>query len=377
MHTAPKARLRRTAMGLAAAMLVSIGAIGGLEAQVLELPLLGTLEANLYSSISYREFGEAVYTDGIPAVRNQLLRLSLAPPGFEALVEVHRFYGSYEEQLLVAIMGTDNRPRLFLLDPGTLRRSPLPAWRVDIDWALVEAGQGVFYTARAGADGRHQPVRYDTRAGSAHPLNTAGVPVDLSNDGLHLLIQDPDGGRVVFWNLFEEKATGSALSLAPPGHVRFLANGHALLPPEDASKPWSVVDVEGNETLRVSLRFGRFRPVSLWLSRDRERGVAGHMVRLNPRAAVVDARPLWERLVAAGVVFVPTTGTLNQGRVRIREHPSLKAKTLGHLERAERVRVLERSGYPQMIDGMVAPWYRIETDDGRAGWSYGYFIDLD
>jgi len=159
--------------------------------------------------------------------------------------------------------------------------------------------------------------------------------------------------------------------------VRFLANGHALLPPEDASKPWSVVDVEGNEALRVSLRFGRFRPVSLWLSRDRERGVAGYMVRLNPRAAVVDARPLWERLVAAGVVFVPTTGTLNQGRVRIREHPSLKAKTLGHLERAERVRVLERSGYRQMIDGMVAPWYRIETDDGRAGWSYGYFIDLD
>jgi hypothetical protein len=86
---------------------------------------------------------------------------------------------------------------------------------------------------------------------------------------------------------------------------------------------------------------------------------------------------LWDSLKAAGLVFVATTGTLNDSRVRIREHPTLKAKTLGYLETGERVRVWERSGYRQPIDGMVAPWYRIETDDGRAGWSYGYFIDLD
>jgi hypothetical protein len=39
--------------------------------------------------------------------------------------------------------------------------------------------------------------------------------------------------------------------------------------------------------------------------------------------------------------------------------------------------VLERSGYREPIGDMVAPWYRVEAGDGRAGWSYGYFIDLD
>jgi len=360
-------------VGLTAALLL---AAGGLGAQTLELPLLGALEANLYSSISYDEIGGKVYTDGIPDVRNQLLRLSLDPPDVDALIDIHRYYGSIGGELLVAIMGADNRPRLFLANPENLKRRPLPNWGITIDWSLVEADEGVFYTARALASGRYQPYRFDTRAGSSRALNTAGVPVDLSGDRLHLLIQDPESGRVIFWNLFEDKATGSVPSLAPPGQVRFVSNGHALVPSEDPNRAWSVVDVEGRETLQVALRCGRFRPLSLWLSGEGQRGVAGYMTRLNPRAAVIDAAPLWEKLRAAGVVFVPAVGTLNASRVRIREHPSLKAKTLGHLEQGESVRVLERSGYREPIESMVAPWYRIETADGRAGWSYGYFIDL-
>jgi hypothetical protein len=349
----------------------------GLPAQTLELPLLGLLEVNLYSSIAFAEIGEAVYTDGIPDVRNQLLRLTLSPPSVAGLADVHRFYGSFGGELLVALMGRDNRPELFLMDPTSLKRKPPPRWRVTIDWALVEAGEGGFFSARSGADGRYQPYRFDTASGAVRTLAVAGVPVDRSADGLHLLIQDPDSGRVIFWNLFEDKPTGSVPCLAPPGQVRLVGNGHALLPPEDPERPWSVVDVEGSESVQIPLRFGRFRPLSLWLASGREYAVAGYMTRLNPRAAVVDARPLWERLKAAGVVFTPTTGRLNDSRVRVRDHPSLKAKTLGYLEKGERVRVLERSGYREPIDGMVAPWYRIETDDGRAGWSYGHFIDLD
>jgi hypothetical protein len=352
-------------------------AVPGLRAQTIDLPLLGALEANLYSSIAYVELGEAVYTDGIPDVRNQLLRLTLSPPSVKGLLDIHRFYGSFQGQLLVALMGPDNRPELFFLDPATLKRKQIPRWKATIDWALVEAGEAAFYSARAGTAGRYQPYRYDTASGAVRVFEVSGVPVDRSGDGLHLLIQDPDAGRVIFWNLFEERATGSVPSLAPPGQVRLLGNGHALLPPEDPDRPWSVVDVEGNLTLSIPLRCGRFRPMSLWLAGSGELAVAGYMARLNPRAAVVDARPLWERLKTAGVVFTPTTGTLNEGRVRIREHPTLKARTLGYLEQGERVRVLERSGYREPIDGMVAPWYRIETEDGRAGWSYGYFIDLD
>jgi hypothetical protein len=346
-------------------------------AQDLDLPLLAALEANLYSSISFDEIEDAVYTDGIPDVRNQLLRLKLDPPDLEALIDIHRYYGSIGGELLVAIMGPDNRPRLFLANPRSLKRRPLPDWGITIDWALVGAGEGAFFSARSLPSGRYQPYRFDTRTGTSRSLGAAGVPVGLSGEGLHLLIQDPESGRVIFWNLFDNKATGSVPSLAPPGQVRFVGNGHALLPPEDPSRPWSIVDVEGRETLQIALRCGRFKPLSLWLSSDGQRGVAGYMTRLNPRAAVVDARPLWERLAAAGVVFTPTTGVLNDSRVRIREHPTLKAKTLGYLEKGESVQVLERSGYREPIDGMTSPWYRIETADGRAGWSYGYFIDLN
>ncbi|MBN1838048.1 MAG: SH3 domain-containing protein, partial [Spirochaetales bacterium] len=327
-------------------------------------------------SISIDEIGGKVYTDGIPDVRNQLLRLSLDPPALDGLIDIHRYYGSFGGELLIAIMGADNRPRLFMTDPLTLKRRPLPNWGIVIDWALVAAGEGAFYCARGLPSGRYQPYRFDVGTRATRTVNTAGVPVDLSGDGLHLLIQDPENGRVIFWNLFEDKPTGSVPSLAPPGQVRFVDNGYALVPPEDPNRPWSLVDVEGKEALQLSLRCGRFRPISLWLSRDGRHGVAGYMTRLNPRAAVVDASPLWERLKAAGIVFVPTTGILNDSRVRIREHPSLKSKTLGHLEKGESVKVLERSGYREPIDGMVAPWYRIETGDGRAGWSYGHFIDL-
>ncbi|MBN1834940.1 MAG: SH3 domain-containing protein [Spirochaetales bacterium] len=364
------------AAGLAAGVLLSLLAAGALEAQTLDLPLLGAVEANLYSSISFDEIGGKVYTDGIPDVRNQLLRLSLDPPELEGLVDIHRYHGSFAGELLVAIMGTDNRPRLFLMDPLSLKRRAAPNWGISIDWALVEAGEGSFYCARSLPSGRYEPYRFDVGARAVRAVDTAGVPIDLSGDGLHLLIQDPESGRVVFWNLFEDKPTGSVPSLAPPGQVRFVDNGYALLPPEDPKRPWSVVDVEGKEALSLSLSCGRFRPLSLWLSRDGRHGVAGYMSRLNPRAAVVDAAPLWQRLRAEGLVFTATSGTLNAGRVRIREHPSLKAKTLGHLEQGEKVRVLERSGYREPIDGMVAPWYRIETEDGRAGWSYGHFIDL-
>jgi hypothetical protein len=347
------------------------------QAQTLDLPLLGVLDVNLYSSIAFSEIGGVVYTDGIRDVRNQLLRLTLSPPKAEGLIDIHRFYGSFQDQLLVAIMGPGGRPQPYLVEPGTLKRRSLPGWRISIDWALVDAGEGVFFSARAGTSGRYQPYRFDTGSGTVRFLDAVGVPVSLSGDRLHLLIQDPDSGRITFWNLFEEKPTGSAPSLAPPGQVRFVDNGYALLPPEDPNRPWSIVDVEGKEALQLSLRCGRFKPHSLWLESGGEWGVAGYMTRLNPRAAVVDARPLWERLKAAGLVFVPTTGTLNDSRVRIREHPSLKAKTLGYLEKGERVRVWERSGYRQPIEGMMAPWYRIETDDGKVGWSYGYFIDLD
>jgi hypothetical protein len=67
---------------------------------------------------------------------------------------------------------------------------------------------------------------------------------------------------------------------------------------------------------------------------------------------------------------------LNDSRVRVRAYPTLGAEILGHLERGDRVEVLERSGMRENIGEMDEYWYRIRKEDGLTGWSYGYFIDL-
>lgn len=74
---------------------------------------------------------------------------------------------------------------------------------------------------------------------------------------------------------------------------------------------------------------------------------------------------------------LPATGVLNDGGVRVRERPNLKGNVLGHLRQGERVTVLERSASPETADGLTAYWYKIKTDAGLVGWSFGAFIDIE
>ena len=42
----------------------------------------------------------------------------------------------------------------------------------------------------------------------------------------------------------------------------------------------------------------------------------------------------------------------------------------------DRVEVLDRSGRRESIGEMNDFWYRVRSEEGLEGWSYGYFIDL-
>ncbi|MDC7127089.1 MAG: SH3 domain-containing protein, partial [Spirochaetales bacterium] len=74
--------------------------------------------------------------------------------------------------------------------------------------------------------------------------------------------------------------------------------------------------------------------------------------------------------------FHPTTATLNDDRVRMREWPLLDAKHIAFLEKGEKVEVLDRSGIRVKIGDMNDYWYKLRRSDGTEGWSYGYFLDL-
>jgi hypothetical protein len=68
---------------------------------------------------------------------------------------------------------------------------------------------------------------------------------------------------------------------------------------------------------------------------------------------------------------------VNDDRVRIREEPNLTGKTLGHLNRTNKVRIIEYSDKKEKIEGMESYWYKVQTDEGLTGWVYGAYIDID
>lgn len=68
--------------------------------------------------------------------------------------------------------------------------------------------------------------------------------------------------------------------------------------------------------------------------------------------------------------------TANDNNVRIRKQPTLTGTEVGKLQKGNVVTVLEKSSQPMKIDTMNAYWYRIKTDAGLEGWSYGAFLDI-
>lgn len=70
-------------------------------------------------------------------------------------------------------------------------------------------------------------------------------------------------------------------------------------------------------------------------------------------------------------------GLLNNSRVRIRIAPNLQSEHIGFLDESQRVEILEITEDKMKIENMESEWYRIKTDSGLIGWSYGYFIDIE
>ena len=85
-------------------------------------------------------------------------------------------------------------------------------------------------------------------------------------------------------------------------------------------------------------------PLFFWFTPDLRRAVACIRGRVNPETAVVNTEDFRRWLVREGHLFVPTRGVLNDSRVRVRAYPTLDAEIIGHLDRGDRVEVLERSG---------------------------------
>jgi ankyrin repeat protein len=70
-------------------------------------------------------------------------------------------------------------------------------------------------------------------------------------------------------------------------------------------------------------------------------------------------------------------GTVNDNRVRIRTEPNQGASIADYLYENETVRILETSSKVDTISGVESPWYRITSSDGRHGWVFGGFVNID
>ena len=69
---------------------------------------------------------------------------------------------------------------------------------------------------------------------------------------------------------------------------------------------------------------------------------------------------------------------LNDSNVRIRNKPTIEnSKTIGNLDKGDKVIILGKSRNEDTIQNMVAPWFKIKTEDGTVGYSYGYFFIID
>jgi len=74
--------------------------------------------------------------------------------------------------------------------------------------------------------------------------------------------------------------------------------------------------------------------------------------------------------------FDKTYGVLNDSRVRVRKEPNLNGEHITFIDKAQIVEILEITNDKMKIDNMESEWYKVKTDSGLIGWSYGFFIDV-
>ena len=69
-------------------------------------------------------------------------------------------------------------------------------------------------------------------------------------------------------------------------------------------------------------------------------------------------------------------GTVNSNRVRIRKKPSTTGEILAHVYEMEHALILEKSSAEETISGQKNFWYKVRLWDGREGWAFGAFLDI-
>ncbi len=64
--------------------------------------------------------------------------------------------------------------------------------------------------------------------------------------------------------------------------------------------------------------------------------------------------------------------------MRVRSKPTTKgSRIIGSLGKGDVVLIIGKSWGEERIGKMSALWYMIITEDGKIGYSYGYFFDVD
>lgn len=70
-------------------------------------------------------------------------------------------------------------------------------------------------------------------------------------------------------------------------------------------------------------------------------------------------------------VPVPASTTVTAADLRLRISPNTTAVEIGHLDRGEEVKIVQRSADSVQMGDKNAYWYKITTSSGLTGWAYG------
>jgi hypothetical protein len=76
---------------------------------------------------------------------------------------------------------------------------------------------------------------------------------------------------------------------------------------------------------------------------------------------------------SAGGLAVPAV--VNDDKVRLRSAPSTAGAILGELNRGAKVTAVEYQAEVVTVGSWTGVWTRVELEDGRTGWMFGYFLD--
>ena len=67
----------------------------------------------------------------------------------------------------------------------------------------------------------------------------------------------------------------------------------------------------------------------------------------------------------------------NDDKVRLRIEPNLNCETISYLNKNDAIKIKDQTDKKSEISGEKWYWYLIETSDGKTGWVYGKYLDIE